>query len=185
MSASEAASESLRKLYEHAFGQFGAYLAARDKLNDAMALLGIQTRNVDPLANFAEVIVARDLSGTIQPAANKGFDVLAADSSKVQVKSLRVSSAGLGDNCLDWYGCTRVGCEADGPLIDADWLAVVVYLDSRPHSLLYFRLSLLVRFPIVDVRNLLFSHAVRLLRDRESLVGDSVRIVDLANWSQS
>lgn len=165
--------------FRRAFAAFNEYLVAMSKLNDAMATLGVPTRNVDPLANFAEVIVAKELNGVIQPAANKGFDVVAPDGTKVQVKSLRVSSGRKGDNWLTWNGCTRSKGLAAEPLIDAEWLAIVVYLDSRPHSLLWYRIVDADCFPIAKVKNLYFRHVESLLQTSEQHDAQVLRVLRL------
>jgi len=168
--------------FQRALAAFRDYIAAADILNDAMAAVGVPTRNVDPLANFAEVVVACELQGKVQRATNKGFDVRTADGAKIQVKSLRVSSTKPEDNPINWLCSTRQKGLANGPLIDADWLAVVVYLDSRLHTLVLFRLVPVERFPVVNVKDLYFRHVERLVKDRKALDGQVVRIIDLKGW---
>jgi hypothetical protein len=77
----------------------------------------------------------REFGGYILPPANKGFDVLTDDGVRIHVKSRRVSSSSPGDNGIQWYTCTRVGAKADGSVIAADRVSVVVYLDYRPYAL--------------------------------------------------
>jgi hypothetical protein len=45
--------------FQEAFDAFDKYVSGLERLVAAMQALGVQTRNVDPFANFAEVIVAR------------------------------------------------------------------------------------------------------------------------------
>jgi hypothetical protein len=120
--------------YDEAIRSFSGYVGALERLADAMGAIGVQTRNVDPFANFAEVLVSRVKGGLIQRATNAGFDILTPDNIKIQVKSLRVTSTKPGDNGVDWRLQTRVGGKPSGPLIDADVLAIVVYLDFRPYA---------------------------------------------------
>jgi hypothetical protein len=107
---------------------------------ESMRPLGIATRNMDPLADFAEVIVAREFNGELQGRANKDVDVVTAANERIQVKSLRVSSDKPKDNWLNWRNCTRRVLEdsSELPLIGADILSIVVYLDSEPYVLLSF-----------------------------------------------
>ena len=86
-----------------------------------MAALGLPTRNVDPLACFAEVIAARELGGSIiAKAANPDFDVVLPDGKPVQVKSLRVTTGKFGDNGRSWVECTRKNGKPDLPLLNAE-----------------------------------------------------------------
>ena len=62
--------------FQEAYAAFDSYIGALERLADAMTVVGIPTRNVDPFVNFAEVIIARETSGTIQVATKQGFDVL-------------------------------------------------------------------------------------------------------------
>src|SRR4051794_2919134 len=57
------------KAYERYVGNLGEFVKS-------MADLGVQVKNVEPFANFAEVIAAHELGGEIQPPATKGYDLL-------------------------------------------------------------------------------------------------------------
>src|SRR5262249_14773193 len=81
---------------------YEAYVQGLHEFVEAMSVVGIRVKNVEPFANFAEVIVAREFAGSIQPPANKGFDVLTDDGVRIQVKSLRVSSENKGANGIHW-----------------------------------------------------------------------------------
>lgn len=149
--------------FDAAYSAFADYTSALRKLNAAMCEVGIETINVDPMANFAEVIVARHFNGTIQPATNKGFDVLCDDGRKIQVKSLKVSSAKPEDNPLNWYTATREHGKRDRPLIDAALLTVIVYRDSIPYAQLTTPVVLRDSFPVIEVKDLYIRHVDKLL----------------------
>lgn len=169
--------------YEEAYESFGQYLASLKRFADAMEAVGIKTRNVDPFANFAEVIVARLTKGVIQPATNAGFDVLTPEGIKIQVKSLRVSSAKPGDNGRGWLECTRTKNQATAPLIDAHEVAIIVYLDFRPYVWLRFPVADRNDFPVLRVTVMGFSHVERLIRGGYSLENTGVSVVDLRQSS--
>ena len=164
--------------FQDAYAAFYEYVSALERLADAMAVVGIPTRNVDPFANFAEVVIAREMGGTIQRATNEGFDVLTAGGIKVQVKSLRVSSDKPEDNGRGWYECTRKAAKADAPLIDADQLAIVVYLDFRPYAAILFPVEHCDRFPIINVKDMMFRHVQKFLEAQVDLAGTGVRVID-------
>lgn len=166
-----------------AYGAFEEYVAAKQRFVEAMHAVGVQTGNVDPFANFAEVIVAKEMRGSIQRATNKGFDVLTPDGKKVQVKSLRVSSQKPADNGVDWLCCTRIAPRHDSPLIDADLLAIVLYLDGRPYALVVFPIELRSMFPVANVKGLFFSHVRQLVEGKRGLEGSGVQVVSLQQRS--
>ena len=166
--------------YDEAMRSFENYVSALEKFSDAMRAVGIQTRNVDPFPNYAEVIVSRIKSGLIQPATNTGYDILTQDGIKIQVKSLRVTSTKPGDNGIGWLPCTRVGGTLSGPLIDANVLAIVVYVDFRPYALVEFPIEKRDSFPLLNVTVIGFSHVQRLINGVSRLAGTGVSVVDLS-----
>src|SRR5690349_16360399 len=93
--------------FEAACRAYEQYVGGLRQFVETMAVVGVQVRNVEPFANFAEVIAAHECGGTIQPPANEGYDLLTDEGVRIQVKSLRVSSDRPGDNGLDWIYCTR------------------------------------------------------------------------------
>jgi len=149
--------------YRRIFRQFNQYLTTLRQFNETMAAVGVTTFNVDPLANFAEVIVAYELQGAIQRATNEGFDVVCPQGQRIQVKSLRISTAKPGDNWLNWYGVTRKGAKAEAPLILADQLAIIVFLDSIPYALIQTPVVMREKFPVVNVKDLCYRHVEKLL----------------------
>jgi hypothetical protein len=165
--------------FEASYHAFNDYLRALKELNDAMTEAGITAINFDPMANFAEVIVARELNGTIQPASNEGFDVLSEDGRRVQVKSLKVSSAKPDDNPLNWYSATRKHGKRDAPLIAADLLAVIVYLDSEPYARVLTPVVVRDSFPRVHVKDLYFRHIEKLRTEPKE--DPQIRVAHL-NW---
>ena len=164
--------EAVTRAYE-------AYVDALRKFVEGMSVVGVRVKNVEPFANFAEVIVAREFGGTIQPPATKGFDVLRDDGTRIQVKSLRVGSDNKGTNGIHWYTCTRVGSKADGPLIDADRVVVVVYLDFRPFALLDFPVETRDDYPVLNCSGLHFHQVEAFVSGRYRADGTSVRVIDL------
>ena len=146
-----------------------------------MGSVGIETKNIDPFADLAEVLVADAFEGKIQPRANKGFDVLTENSLKIQVKSLRISSDRPADNGLDWIVCTRIGSKlsSNSALIDADKLAVVLFLDFFPHSITAFPVARINAFPVIGVKGIGFKHLNYLLTQKNNLEGNEVSVVDL------
>ena len=166
--------------YDEAMISFASYVSALERLTDSMKTIGIQTRNVDPFANFAEVIVSRLRGGLLQPATKMGFDVLTPDGTKIQVKSLRVTSTKPGDNGVGWLPCTRVGGGLLAPLIDASVLAIVVYLDFRPFALIEFPIEERDSFPVLNVTVMGFSHVQRLINGASRLAGTGVSVTDLS-----
>ncbi len=165
--------------YEPVFRAFGEYLKSLKTLVERMGTLGVQTTNVDPYANFAEVLVARELGGTIQRATNAGFDVITTEGLKVQVKSLRISSKKPLDNGRGWYEGTRTDCKSTGRLIDAHKLAIVVYIDHSPYCMLIFPVDLRDNFPVLNVKVMNFNHVKGLLEGRYRGGEADVRVIDL------
>lgn len=150
--------------FEAAYRAFSEYLTALEKVQTTFRSVGIETGNVDPHPNFAEVIVARRFGGIIQRATNKGYDVLTPDGTRIQVKSLKNSSANLGANGRGWYECTRANYRADGPLIEADLLAIVVFLNYQPYALLTMQVEMRDTFPGFNVKGIGMSHIEKLLK---------------------
>jgi hypothetical protein len=167
---------SREQTFAAVFRAFDEYVMARKRLAVALAQVGVRTPNVDPLANFAEVIVACEFDGAIQPPANKGFDVLTTAGQRIQVKTLRVSSDRPGDNGIGWLACTRCGGRRDDPLIDADQLALVVFVDFRPHTLVAFPITVQEKFPVVGVRDIFLAHIDKLLAGRYPLEEGQITI---------
>lgn len=167
--------------FDEARQAFALYVESLHRISDAMFNLGVQTRNVDVFSNYAEVIVAKIMGGAIQRATNAGYDVLTPEGLKIQVKSLRVSSAKPGDNGIDWRACVFIGGKPSGPLIHADRLAIVVYQDFLPYALLDFPIVATDRFPVLGITGVFFSHAEKLIKGRVSLEGTDVRAIDLRN----
>lgn len=159
--------------FQEAFAAFDSYVSALECLVDAMSAVGIPTRNVDPFANYAEVVIARETTGTIQRATNEGFDVLTANDIKVQVKSLRVSSDKPEDNGRGWYECTRKPAKSDAPLMDAEQLAIVVFLNFHLYAAILFPIERRDQFPVINVKDIVFRHvqnfskATSILQGRE------------------
>jgi len=171
---------SLTAEYEQAYSAFAKYLDVRGELCDAMAAVGLPTRNVDPLACFAEVITARELSGTIvNKAANPDVDVLLCDGGRIQVKSLRVTTGKLRDNGRSWAECTRKGGKQQNALIDADTTSLVVFLDHRPYAMLVFPIEDGEQFPTLHVAVLYFVHVKSLLDQKISVGNWPVKVIDL------
>ena len=142
-----------------------------------MKAAGVEVENVEPFASFAEVIAAREFGGIIQHATNVGFDLLTDGDVRIQVKSLRVSSAKPEDNNIDWLGATRV--KGSRTMIKADRLAVVIYLNFYPYALIDFPVESREDFPIVHVRYLVLRHVEQLVMGKKSTEGTSVRVIDL------
>ena len=165
--------------YEPLFYAFGDYLKSLKVLVELMGGLGVATTNVDPYANFAEVLVAREFDGAIQRATNAGFDVLTKEGVKIQVKSLRINSQKPLDNGRGWYEGTRTTSKASGPLLDAHKYAIVVYVDHSPYCMLVFPVVLRDTFPVVNVKDLNFNHVNRLLDGKRGELDDEVRVIDL------
>src|SRR6478672_4465492 len=105
--------------YEAVFAEFNAYRECRQRFVDSMRSHGIATGNMDPIVDFAEVVVAREFDGKLQQRANKDVDVMSQAGLRIQVKSLRVSGDRPSDNWLSWSGCTRrrVAVSDESPLI--------------------------------------------------------------------
>jgi len=169
--------------YEPVFHAFGEYLKVLKHLVEVMGSLGLQTTNVDPYASFAEVLVARELGGTIQRATNAGFDVIAEDGTKVQVKSLRIDSNKRLANGRGWYEGTRIKGDPTGPLLNAHKYVIVVYLDHSPYCMLMFPVQLRDSFPVLNVKVMNFDHARGLLEGRYRGAEGSVRVIDLRNFN--
>ena len=73
-------------------GDFSAYRQAR---LDLLETLGMAGSFRDPLSEFAEVLVARLLDGTLADnRVQKGWDVLLQDGTRVQVKYVANPSEG-------------------------------------------------------------------------------------------
>ena len=166
--------------FDRAYQVYRDYVVVLRKFVDAMSDIGIMVRNVEPFANFAEVIVAREFDGEVQRATNKGFDVM-ADGVRIQVKSLRVSSANPGDNWIDWIQSTRARGQKCGELIEADRLSVVVYLDFQPYALVDFPIELRETFPTLNLKGLFFSHVEKMLDGRLPI--ERVHIIDLRSFN--
>lgn len=150
--------------FEQLLAEFVLYRDSRKQFVEYMRDFGIETRNVDPFADMAEIVVAREFNGRLRPRANKDFDVITPDGARIQVRSLRVSSDRPEDNPRNWKDCTRrMKNGVCGPLIDADILAIVVFLDFNLHSLLTFPITLTEKFPILNVQDLYLRHVNRLL----------------------
>jgi len=172
--------EERKHEFADAHRAFDEYVRARDRLAAAVARVGIQTPNVDPLSTFAEVIVAEEFNGVIQPAANRGFDVVSSEGSRMQVKALRVSRSRPKDNDVSWILSTRRVDGREAPLIDADELAVVVYLDFRPYALAVFPVRLQEVFPVIEVKNMYLHHVERLLNGQFATEESGVSIKRLS-----
>lgn len=163
--------------YRRYVGELRAFAAT-------MEAVGVRVRNVEPFANFAEVIAAHEFGGEIQPPANKGYDLKTASGLKIQVKSLRISREAPGANGLDWRACTRhytfEGRKVIwGDRIDADRLAIVVFLDFQPHALLDFPIDDRDTFPVLNRHGLGFSHVTRFLTGNLRTEGTGVNVLDL------
>jgi hypothetical protein len=153
---------------------FAEYVQAREHLATALARVGIRTPNVDPLANFAEVLVAQEFDGDIQPPANKGFDVLTRDGCRIQVKTLRVTSGRPLDNGRGWVECTR---NSKSLLrIEADKLAIVVFVDFRPYALAVFPIEDGDCFPVLGLSGLALPHIDAMLNGKYPLDGGPVSV---------
>jgi hypothetical protein len=172
-------SKPTREQFDAVADAYEAYVTGLRRFVDAMAAVGVRVKNVEPFANFAEVLVAREFGGSIQPPANRGFDVLTDGGTRIQVKSLRVSSDQPGVNGIHWYTCTRVGSKADGALIDADRVSVVVYLDFRPFALLDFPVELRDDYPVLRCSGLYIHQVEQFVDGRLPVEGSSVRVIDL------
>jgi hypothetical protein len=145
-----------------------------------MAAVGLPTRNVDPLACFAEVIAARELGGAIvTKAANPDYDVSLPDGRRVQVKSLRVTTGKLMDNGRSWVSCTRKAEKVGNPLLNADLTALVVFLDHRPYAMLVFPIEDGERFPALNIKDIFYRHAQLLLESKVDLGGWQLQVFDL------
>ena len=173
-------------------GQFDAacrayerYVAELDAFVETMRAIGVRVKNVEPFANFAEVIAAHFLGGEIQPPANKGFDLLVGGKTKVQVKSLRVSREKPQDNWLDWRACTREFLVEGkkvvyGDRIDAERLAVVIFLDFWPYAASSTsQFNPWTKFPAVGVLGFKYKHAKKLVDGKAKTEGIPIRLVNL------
>jgi len=160
-----------------AFDAYERYWISRQAFADAMQAVGVQGRNFEPFANFAEVIAARVYGGRLQRVVNKGFELETDDGLRIQVKSLRVSHSNPTANNLDWLACTRV--LKSGALIEAERLVGVVYLNLRPYAIVDFPIEDSERFPVVNVKQLLFPHVEKLLSKGYRTEGTSVKAIDL------
>jgi hypothetical protein len=141
--------------YDATYAAFTEYLAVLEKVKTAFETVGIETGNVDAHANFAEVLVARRFEGTIQKATNNG--------TQIQVKSLKNSSKNLGANGLGWYSATREKDDREAPLIEADCLAIVAFLDYKPFALLTMKVELRDSFPGLDTKAIGMSQIKKIL----------------------
>lgn len=102
---------------------------------DLLSVLDLSQSNRDPLGEFAEVLVARVLDGTLAPnRVQKAWDV-ESPIGFVQVKYLANPSQGPWVN---WHTIEP----ADG----MDWYALVLYLDLSPAGVYIFPRGDLTRF---------------------------------------
>jgi hypothetical protein len=176
--------EPTQDQFDAACRAYERYVAELSTFVASMVAIGVRVKNVEPFANFAEVIAAHLLGGEIQPPANKHFDLLTADKVKIQVKSLRVSSEKPDDNGLDWRECTKEYRQEGkkriyGKRIDADRLAVVVFRDFWPYALIDFPIESWEKFPAVNVLGLGFRHVQKLVEGKAKTEGIPIRIIDL------
>ena len=90
----------------------GAWATYRDARLNLLGGIGIPSSHRDPMSEFAEVLVARLVDGTMADnRVQKDWDVLEADGSRVQVKYLANISTGGWVNwhtvepndCMDWH----------------------------------------------------------------------------------
>ncbi len=91
--------------------------------------IGIEVSNRDPLSEFAEVLVARLLDGSLADnRVQKGWDVLLRDETRVQVKYVANPSDG---GWVNWHTIFR----------DEGWdaYALVVYLNLAPKVVYVFQ----------------------------------------------
>lgn len=173
------------ELFNAACQAYERYVGNLSEFVRSMVDLGVQVKNVEPFANFAEVIVTHELGGEIQPPATKGYDLLNDDGTKIQVKSLRVSSEKPDANGLDWRYCTLTyttgedGKPVWGDRIDAHRLAVVVFYDFRPYALIDFPIVSFGKFPGVDYYGLGYKHVKRLVEGKIKTAGIPMQIIDL------
>jgi hypothetical protein len=165
--------------FETACRAYEQYVAGLRRFVEAMEAVGVQVRNVEPFANFAEVIAAHEFGGTIQPPTNEGYDLLTDEGVRIQVKSLRVSSAKPGDNGLDWIYSTRIKGKKEEELIKAERLVIVVYLDFAPYAMLDFPIEHRETFPVLGRKGMGFHHIQQLVDGTLSTAGTSVRVIDL------
>lgn len=169
-----------KPLYDVAYQCFKTYLAARDSFIEAMAALGLPTKNVDPLSCMAEVIAARELGGSVVPkAANPDYDVILPDGKRVQVKSLRNSSGNPEANGRSWAECTRKGEKAQNPVLNAELAALVVFWNYRPFALLAFPIEDGERFPGLNVKVLSHRHVEKLVEGKVSVGDWPLKVTDL------
>lgn len=167
-------------LYNVAYECFKSYLVARDAFMEAMAALGLPTKNVDPLSCIAEVIAARELGGVVVPkAANPDYDVILPDGKRVQVKSLRNSSSNPEANGRSWAECTRKGEKPQNPMLDAELVTLVVFWNYRPFALLAFPIEEGERFPGLNVRVLSHRHVVKLVEGSLAAGEWPLQVIDL------
>lgn len=105
-----------------------SWTAYRDTRLSLLHGLGIPQSYRDPLAEFAEVLVARLVGGTLaENRVQKGWDVREPNGSTIQVKYLANTSMG---GWVNWHTVE--------PTEHHDWWALVIYLDLMPNAVYLF-----------------------------------------------